>query len=384
MGFPDEQKGLTLNRQIKSYSRIVIKVGSALLVDQSSGLRREWLESLIEDVADLKQNGSEVLIVSSGAIVLGRKELGNAVPSGNLKLEESQAAAAIGQISLSRAYSEALGIHRLKAGQILLTLRDTETRRRYLNARATIDSLLRWKCVPIINENDTVATNEIRYGDNDRLAARVASMMSADLLVLLSDVDGLYSAPPSENPNAKFHSEIASVTPEIEAMAGEASSGHSRGGMKTKIAAAKIATSAGTTMVIGSGTTKHAISAIDQGARATWFAPSSNPINDRKKWIAGGLEVSGSITIDAGALMALETGKSLLPAGVTDVDGQFSRGDTVEILGPLGHQVGRGLVEYDSREAKQVAGLKSGQIEDLLGPNIRTALIHRDDLVLHG
>jgi glutamate 5-kinase len=373
-----------LNRQIKSHSRIVVKVGSALLVDQSSGLRRSWLQSLIEDVAILKQNGSDVLIVSSGAIALGRKQLGNVVSSGVLKLEESQAAAAIGQIALSRAYSEAFGAQGIGVGQILLTLGDTETRRRYLNARATIDSLLRWQSVPLINENDTVATHEIRYGDNDRLAARVASMMGADLLVLLSDVDGLYSAPPAENPEADFFPTVTTITPEIEAMAGEASSGHSRGGMKTKIEAAKIATAAGTAMVIGSGKANHALSAIDNGARATWFAPSSNPINDRKKWIAGGLEVSGSITVDAGALVALESGKSLLPAGVMRVEGGFSRGDTVNILGPNGHLVGRGLIEYDSRDAKQVAGLKSQQIEDLLGPNIRTEMIHRDDMVLHG
>lgn len=373
-----------LKRQIQSYERIVIKVGSALLVDQATGLRRSWLNSLIHDVAGLIKNGSEVLIVSSGAITLGRRELGEAVPADNLKLEESQAAAAVGQISLSRAYSETCGTHGLAVGQILLTLGDTETRRRYLNARGTIDSLLKWNCIPIINENDTVATNEIRYGDNDRLAARVASMMSADLLVLLSDVDGLYSEPPASNPEAKFFETVDSITPEIEAMAGEASSGHSRGGMITKIAAAKIATGAGTTMVIGSGTVPHAIAAIDNGARATWFAPSPTPINDRKKWIAGGLDLNGSITIDPGAIVALEIGKSLLPAGVTQVTGDFSRGDTVEILGPNGHKLGQGLVEYDSVDARQVAGLKSHEIIALLGPSIRTEMIHRDDMVLRG
>jgi glutamate 5-kinase len=373
---------VSLKRQIKSYSRIVIKIGSALLVDQSQDLRREWLESLIADIALLKRDGAEILVVSSGAIALGRSKLGGDFSSRVLKLSESQAAAAIGQISLSRAYSESLAKHEINTGQILLTLGDTETRRRYLNARATINSLLRWKAIPIINENDTVATNEIRYGDNDRLAARVASMVGADLLVLLSDVDGLYTAPPMDNPNAEFLAEVKSITREIEAMAGDVGSGLSRGGMKTKIEAAKIATAAGTTMVIGSGKTDHPLAAIDSGARSTWFAPSPNPINDRKKWIAGGLEVSGSIKIDSGALIALESGKSLLPAGVIDVTGDFARGDTVNILGPNGHKVGRGLVEYDSGDASKIVGLKTSQIEKLLGSNIRATMVHRDDLVL--
>ena len=342
------------------------------------------MESLIADIASLKRNGCEVLVVSSGAIALGRRKLGGDVSSRKLKLSESQAAAAIGQIALSRAYSESLAKHDINTGQILLTLGDTETRRRYLNARATIMALLRWKAVPIINENDTVATNEIRYGDNDRLAARVASMAGADLLVLLSDVDGLYTAPPTSDPNAEFLSEVQSVTLEIEAMAGDAGSGLSRGGMKTKIEAAKIATGAGTTMVIGSGKVPHPLAAIDSGARSTWFAPSPNPINDRKKWIAGGLEVSGSIKIDSGALIALESGKSLLPAGVIGVTGVFARGDTVDILGPNGHKVGRGLIEYDSGDAGKIAGLKSAQIEKLFGSNIRATMIHRDDLVLDG
>lgn len=371
-----------LNRKIESYSRIVIKIGSALLVDQINGLRRQWLQSLIQDIAALKQNGKEVLIVSSGAIALGRRELHDAISNRKLKLEESQAAAAIGQISLGRAYSEALGVHGINAGQILLTLGDTETRRRYLNARDTIAALLRWNSVPIINENDSVATTEIRYGDNDRLAARVASMVGADLLVLLSDVDGLYTAAPEIDASAEFIPEVHSITPEIEAMAGDATNGYSQGGMKTKIEAAKIATAAGTTMVIGSGKTDHPLAAIDDGANSTWFAPSTNPINERKKWIAGGLEISGSIKIDSGALLALESGKSLLPAGITEVIGEFSRGDTVDILAPNGRKIGRGLVEYDSVDAIRVVGLKSLQIEKILGPNIRSAIVHRDDMVL--
>lgn len=375
------ESGFKLNRKIGSYSRIVIKIGSALLVDQRSGLKHQWLRSLVSDIASLKQDGKEILIVSSGAIALGRREL-NVAGNGPLKLEESQAAAAVGQIALSRAYSESLGMHGMVAGQILLTLGDTETRRRYLNARATIAALLGWNSVPIINENDSVATSEIRYGDNDRLAARVASMAGADLLVLLSDVDGLYTAAPDSDATAKFIPNVPAITPEIESMAGEATSGLSRGGMKTKIEAAKIATAAGTTMVIGSGKKNHPLLAIEEGAKSTWFAPSINPINERKKWIAGGLEVSGSVTVDSGALIALVSGKSLLPAGVTQINGNFSRGDTVDILGPNGHKIGRGLVEYDSMDAQRVVGMKSSQIEQLLGPNIRSAMIHRDDMVL--
>ena len=362
----------------------MIKIGSALLVDQQSGLRRKWMESLIDDVAGLIADGKEVLLVSSGAIALGRRELPDAQRSGTLKLEESQAAAAIGQIVLARAYSETLGAHGITAGQILLTLGDTETRRRYLNARATIGALLGWKSVPIVNENDTVATSEIRYGDNDRLAARVASMVGADLLVLLSDIDGLYTAAPHLDPNAEFLAEVPVITPEIEMMAGDAGSEFSRGGMKTKIDAGKIATAAGTTMVIGSGKNEHPLSAIDNGARSTWFAPSPNPINERKKWIAGGLEIGGSITIDSGALVALESGKSLLPAGVTKIQGDFSRGDTVFIRSPNGQKIGRGLVEYDAEITAKVIGLQSPQIQELLGSTIRTVMIHRDDMVLEG
>ena len=301
---------------------------------------------------------------------MGRKGLNKQT----LKLNESQAAAAVGQIALSRAFSESFSEHGLAAGQILLTVGDTETRRRYLNARATVETLLAWNAVPIINENDSVATSEIRYGDNDRLAARVASMVGADLLILLSDVDGLYDAPPDVNSNAKFVADVQTITPEIEAMAGDAGNSLSRGGMKTKIEAAKIATAAGITMVIASGKLTHPISNLNQGAKSTWFAPSPNPINERRKWIAGGLEITGAISVDEGALLALKSGKSLLPAGVTEVTGTFSRGDTVNILGPLGHKVGRGLIEYDSVDAIKIVGLKSSQIAKSLGANVRSAM----------
>ena len=372
-----------MNGNLAKFDRVVIKIGSSLLTGVESGLDREWLGSLAEDVATL--SNTEVLIVSSGAIALGRcrlQERKPSLPSASLSLKESQAAAAMGQISLSSAYDEAFGKFGLSTAQILLTIGDTETRRRYLNARATIGTLLKWGVIPIINENDTVATTEIRYGDNDRLAARVASMMEADLLVLLSDVDGLYSAPPENNPAAKLLTEVKSITPEIEAMAGGAASHLSRGGMVTKIEAGRIATAAGAMMVIASGRNRHALQRLDQEGVGTWFHPDALSRNAKKKWIAGGLRVTGQITIDSGALLALEAGKSLLPAGIVATEGRFSRGDTVLILGPQGHTVGRGLIEYDFAEARSVAGLKSQQIIELLGPNIRTEMIHRDNLVL--
>ena len=356
---------------LSNFSRIVIKIGSASLVDQETGIRDLWLTSLIRDVSELCASGAEVLIVSSGSIALGRKQLadqGVALTAGPLLLEESQAAAAIGQIALCHAYHKALEAHGITAAQILLTLGDTEERRRYLNARDTIQTALKWKSVPIINENDSVATAEIRYGDNDRLAARVASMVAADLLILLSDIDGLYTAPPHLDPNAKHLEIVDNITPEIEAMGGEAASEFSRGGMRTKIEAAKIATSAGTTMVITSAAQMHPLSELNNGKKATWFRPSQVPINQRKRWIAGGLEVSGVYRIDAGALVALESGKSLLPVGVTAVEGDFARGDTVEIISPNGKTIGRGLSEYDSSEAKKIIGLNSAEVAELLGP----------------
>src|SRR6202043_104268 len=292
---------------LKKFRRIVVKVGSSLLIDSDAGeVRALWLAALAADLAKLHGEGRELLIVSSGSIALGRSRL--KLPRGTLKLEESQAAAAVGQISLARTWSEVLGKHGMTAGQVLVTLQDTEERRRYLNARSTIARLLEWRAVPVINENDTVATNEIRYGDNDRLAARVATMASADLLVLLSDVDGLYDAPPAENKEAKLIPLVERITPAIERMAGAAGSQLSRGGMQTKIEAAKIATQGGTHMVIASGRVAHPLAAIVAGARCTWFLTPANPVTARKKWIAGTLEPKGTLTIDAGAVAALRNG----------------------------------------------------------------------------
>ncbi|MCG5480451.1 MAG: glutamate 5-kinase [Ensifer alkalisoli] len=367
-------------KPLEKYRRIVIKIGSALLVERKSGLKKAWLDALSADIAALKMKGVEVLVVSSGAIALGRTVLN--LPSGVLRLEDSQAAAAVGQIALARAWSESLSADQIIAGQILLTLGDTEERRRYLNARATINQLLKLGSVPIINENDTVATTEIRYGDNDRLAARVATMVGADLLVLLSDIDGLYTAPPHLDPEARFLETIAEITPEIEAMAGGAASELSRGGMRTKIDAGKIATTAGCAMIIASGKPEHPLKAIEAGARSSWFAPSGSPVTARKTWIAGQLLPAGSLTVDAGAETALRSGKSLLPAGVRQVTGTFSRGDTIAILGATGREIARGLAGYDVHEARQIAGKKSAEIAAILGYAGRAAMVHRDDLVM--
>jgi glutamate 5-kinase len=367
--------------QLIQFRRVVVKIGSALLVDQKEGaLKRAWLESLAEDLAALTKRGAEVLVVSSGSIALGRTVLG--LPGRALRLEESQAAAAVGQIALARAWSEALGAHKLTAGQILLTLNDTEERERYLNARATIQRLLDFKAVPVINENDTVATTEIRYGDNDRLAARVATMAGADLLVLLSDIDGLYTAPPARDAGATRIPVVERVTPEIEAMAGEAGSEFSRGGMKTKIDAAKIATTGGAHMVIASGQILHPLRQIEQGGACTWFLATANPAAARKRWIAGTLVPRGSLYLDDGAVKALKSGKSLLPAGVTRVDGDFKNGDAVTVRDAAGAEIGRGLVGCDASEARKIMGKNSTAIEAELGVPFRSAMIHRDDLVL--
>jgi glutamate 5-kinase len=367
---------------LRDFRRIVVKVGSSLLVDSSAGLKREWLASLATDIAGLHRDRCDVLVVSSGAIALGRSVL--KLPAGALKLEDSQAAAAVGQIALARAWSEALGAHSLTAGQVLVTLGDTEERRRYLNARSTIAKLLEWRSVPVINENDTVATTEIRYGDNDRLAARVAAMTSADLLVLLSDVDGLYDKPPGAGSGAKLVPLISRITPEIEAMAGASGSELSRGGMLTKIEAGKIATTAGVHMVIASGRVRHPLQAISDSAGCTWFLTPANPVTARKKWIAGSLEPRGAFTIDAGAVKALRSGKSLLPAGVIKVEGTFGRGDAVVVRGPDGHELGRGLVAYDADDAEKIKGRSSADVLLILGYTGRTEMIHRDDLVLGG
>src|SRR6266404_4378404 len=366
---------------LADFRRLVVKVGSSLLVDSEGGrLHKAWLSSLADDLAGLHRNQCDVLVVSSGAIALGRAVL--KLPAGPLKLEDSQAAAAVGQIALARTWSEVLGRHDITAGQVLVTLQDTEERRRYLNARSTIEKLLEWRAVPVINENDTVATNEIRYGDNDRLAARVATMASADLLVLLSDIDGLYDAPPTNNPNAKLIPVVDSISSEIEAVAGDAESELSRGGMRTKIEAAKIATTGGTHMLIASGKIKHPLQAIADGGRSTWFLTPANPVTARKRWIAGSLEPKGTLTIDAGAVSALRAGKSLLPAGVIRVDGQFARGDAVVVRGPDTHEIGRGLVAYDAEDAEKIKGRSSPDVMAILGISGRAEMIHRDDLVV--
>lgn len=367
-------------RPLSSFRRITVKIGSALLVDRQKGLKRAWLAALIDDIAALAAAGTDVLVVSSGAIALGRTVLG--LKGRALRLEESQAAAAVGQIGLAGAWSQELARHGLTSGQVLVTLGDTEERRRYLNARATISTLLKLKAVPVINENDTVATSEIRYGDNDRLAARVATMMGADLLVLLSDIDGLYDAPPAQNPDARFIPFVERITPQIEAMAGAAASELSRGGMRTKIDAGRIATTAGTMMVITAGDRLNPLAAIDAGERATWFAASPSPVRGYKTWIAGNLEPAGRIAVDAGAVRALASGKSLLPAGVTLVSGNFARGDTVAIIDPEGREIGRGLVAYDCGDAIRIAGLRTSQIEQVLGHEARAAMVHRDDMVM--
>lgn len=371
------------NPKLSQFRRIVVKVGSSLLIDAAAGeVRATWLAALAADIAKLHGEGKDVLVVSSGSIALGRSRL--KLPSGALKLEESQAAAAVGQIALARIWSEVLGHHGIGSGQILVTLQDTEERRRYLNARSTISKLLEWRAVPIINENDTVATNEIRYGDNDRLAARVATMTSSDLLILLSDIDGLYTAPPGANPNAKLIPVVNSVTADIEAMAGAAESELSRGGMRTKIEAAKIATSSGTHMLIASGKIEHPLQAVADGGKCTWFLTPANPVTARKRWIAGSLEPKGILTIDAGAVVALRSGKSLLPAGVIRIDGQFARGDAVVVRGPDTHEVGRGLVAYDADDAEKIKGRSSSDAAQILGISGRAEMIHRDDLVVGG
>jgi glutamate 5-kinase len=366
---------------LADFRRIVVKVGSSLLVDAQAGrLKEAWLASLTADLAALHREKRDLLVVSSGAIALGRAVL--KLPIGPLKLEDSQAAAAVGQIALARTWTEALSRHDITAGQILVTLGDTEERRRYLNARSTIDTLLQWRAVPIINENDTVATSEIRYGDNDRLAARVATMVSADVMVLLSDIDGLYDAPPDTIPSARHVPYVARLTPEIEAMAGAAASELARGGMQTKLEAARIATNAGTHMVIASGRIEHPLRAIAEGARCTWFLTAANPVTARKKWIGGALEPKGTLTIDAGAVAALRRGKSLLPAGVVRVDGVFARGDAVVIRGPDGAEIGRGLCAYDAEDAQKIVGRSSADIATILGFSGRTEIVHRDDLVV--
>ncbi len=363
------------------YRRLTIKVGSALLVDdKTDGLRADWLVSLAQDIADLKAEGREILIVSSGAISLGRRILG--LRAKTLHLEQSQAAASAGQIALSQAWRDALGKHDITTGQILITPNITEERRYYLNARTTIRTLLGLGAIPIINENDSVATAEIRYGDNDRLSARVAVMVEADCLILLSDVDGLYSAPPASNPEAAHVPLVTAITPQIEAMAGGAANHLSRGGMTTKLEAGRIATKSGTAMIITRGSDPHPLAALAEGARHTLFAAAQSPSAARKRWILGALDVYGTIHIDAGAVRALESGKSLLPIGVTRIIGGFSRGDAVSIVGPDGIEVARGLAGMSTEEANIAKGKKSQAITEMVGIGNRTEMVHADNLAL--
>ncbi len=361
--------------------RLVIKIGSALLVENATGLiRTEWLQSLAADVAALREKGQEVLIVSSGAIAVGRRHLG--LSHGDLRLEEKQAAAATGQIRLAHAFQDALLGHGITVAQILLTLDDTEERRRHLNARATLQQLLDLRAVPVINENDTVATSEIRFGDNDRLAARVAVMTGADALVLLSDIDGLYNSDPRLNDNAVHIPEVSVVTPEIEAMAGAAATGYASGGMVTKLQAAKIALAGGCHMAVADGRSSNPLQALIGGSQSTWFVSGATPRTARKRWIAGSLKPKGVLTVDDGAGKALRNGRSLLPAGISQVAGRFERGDLVTVRALDGCELGRGLCAYSSQDATSIAGHKSSEIENILGYRGRDEVIHRDDLVL--
>jgi len=368
--------------RISQAGRVVVKIGSALLVDAERGVvHRKWLESLATDIAALRARGQEVVIVSSGAIAVGRRYLGLA--DGRLRLHEQQAAAATGMVRLAHAYQEVLNAHDLTLAQVLMTLDDSENRRRYINARNTLDTLLRLGAVPLINENDTVATDEIRFGDNDRLAARVAAMISADVLVVLSHMDGLYEQDPRQFADARHVPEVkGEVSAEIEAMAGTEMSADGSGGMVTKLAAGRIAMGAGTAMVIADGTAEHPLSRLEAGARCTWFMPTANPKTARKKWIAGSLKPAGSLILDAGALNALGAGKSLLPAGVVKVDGEFQRGDALSIRDPNEREIARGLAAYSAEDARRIIGHNTSEIETILGYRGRDELVHRDDLVL--
>ena len=361
--------------------RIVVKVGSALLVESATGrVNRAWLDTLAADVVACRARGQEVVLVSSGAIALGRRQLG--LPAGRPRLEESQAAAAVGQIRLAHAWKEAIEPHGPVVAQMLLTLGDTEERRRYLNARNTLETLLRLGAIPVVNENDTVATAEIRYGDNDRLAARVAQMASADCLVLLSDVDGLYTADPTRDPAAAFIPEVTRITGEIEGMAGGSASDVGSGGMATKVMAGKIALAAGCDMCITLGRPPHPLARIEAGARCTWFVAGVSPRTVRKQWIAGLLKPAGTLHVDAGAARALRDGRSLLPAGVTRVEGRFERGDAVVVRDSDGLELARGLCAYSSEAAQRLCGRHSRDLESILGYRGRDEMIHRDDLVL--
>lgn len=370
----------SLTPSLAGARRLVVKIGSALLVDVATGqLKASWLQSLCDDVAALKAQGTEVVLVSSGSIALGRGVLGLGL--GALALEQAQAAAAVGQIGLAAAYDHALKRHGITVAQVLVTLEDSANRRRYLNSRNTLETLLGYGAVPIVNENDTVATDEIRYGDNDRLAAQVAVTVGADCLVLLSDVDGLYTANPNDDPTATRFEVVERITPEIEGMAGDAGSGLSKGGMKTKLMAAKTATGAGCAMAITLGSRVNPLQQLAEGAAATWFTAEGDPAHARKGWIAS-MKPQGRYLLDAGAVRALANGRSLLPAGVTRVEGQFGRGEAIELVGPDGAVLGQGLTRYTSEEAQAIRGHQSREIEELLGYPGRAALVHRDDMTV--
>ena len=366
---------------LSNAKRLVVKIGSALVVDPNRAApRQEWLASVAEDIALLRQQGTSVTVVSSGAIALARHSLG--MTEGVLRLAEKQAAAAVGQIRLAQAWSNALSAQNLTAAQLLLTPEDTEDRRRYLNARATLKTLLELGCVPVINENDTIATAEIRFGDNDRLAARVAQMTDADQLVLLSDIDGLYTADPRTNPEARHLPIIETLTPEIEAMGGAPPPGYSSGGMRTKLLAAGIATRSGCAMAIAIGKTLHPLKALMDGARCSWFLPQAQTPTARKQWIVGSLNPAGEILVDDGAAAALRHGRSLLPAGVLAVKGDFSQGDLVEIVENGGRVLAHGLAAHDAEDTRRLAGHHSTETSQLLGRPGRGEIIHRDDLVM--
>ncbi|WP_439549384.1 glutamate 5-kinase [Falsiroseomonas sp.] len=371
-----------LHPDLRTARRVVVKIGSALVVDdRTAAPRAAWLAGVAQDVAAMRARGVEVILVSSGAIALARRALG--LTRKKLRLEEKQAAAAVGQIRLAGAWAEALSAVGLNAAQLLLTLEDSEDRRRYLNARATLGTLLALGCIPVINENDTVATAEIRFGDNDRLAARVAEMVEADALVLLSDIDGLYTADPRSNPDAAHLPVVPHITDEIMAMGGEPPPGYSSGGMRTKLIAAKIATGAGCAMAIALGKQDRPLAAMEQGARCTWFLPEGEGRSARKRWIAGSLAPLGVLVVDAGAARALARGSSLLPAGVRAVEGSFGRGDPVSVRDEAGHELARGLSAYDADAARLIAGHRSEELEAILGWRGRDEIIHRDDLVVH-
>ena len=370
-----------MNEHWQKAKRIVVKIGSSLLVDEQTGkVHRPWLTRVAAEIADLWRQDKEIILVSSGSVAIGRRQLD--LGSSPFQLEEKQAAAAVGQIQLAHAYQEVMAEHGIAVAQILLTLEDSENRQRYLNAHNTLETLLRLKVIPIINENDTVATSEIRYGDNDRLSARVAQMAAADVLVLLSDIDGLYTADPRRDPAAKFIPEVQELTADIDAMGGGVGSGYGSGGMKTKLAAARLVMACGCSMVICKGNTEKPLAQLESEARRTWFLPHISPRKARKNWLAQHLQPYGTITIDDGAARALREGKSLLSAGVVWVDGEFRKGDPVRIITVQNHEIARGLCNYHAHELRMIMGRRSSEFEQILGYLGNDEIIHRDDLVV--